>query len=184
MVQFAAWGVSGMIREEALPTMEDEDEDPVVQVAPETIADIPNQAFWVLVHSLIAVGCWMAMFILISLFHPGFMPVPITTALSFSVPFLFGNVIARFKPNEMAPVIWLVGVIWFMSVTLWVLDLPTGPNACNHCDASQKLILTFLSFTQDSGLIDGQGRLLGTWPTVAMIGYSMGSHFALRRRAR
>lgn len=165
-----------------LPTMEDEDDDPVVEVPAEMISDIPHQAFWTMTHTLIALGSWMAMFILISLFHPGFVPIPITTALSFAVPFLVGNIFTRFRPNEMAPATWLVGVIWFMSVTLWILDLPTGPNECLHCDASQKLLLTFVSFTQDSGLIDGQGRLLGTWPTVAMIGYALGAHAVLRRR--
>ncbi len=170
--------------DEALPTMENEDEDPVVEVAPEVIADIPNQAFWTLIHTLIALGAWVAMFILISLFHPGYIPVPITTALSFTIPFLVGNIFTRFRPNEMAPAMWLVGVIWFLSITLWVLDLPTGPNECLHCDASQKLLLTFFSINQDSGLIDGQGRLIGTWPMIALIGYALGSAAVLRRRKR
>ena len=168
--------------EQALPTMEDEDEDPVVDVAPEAIADIPNQAFWTLIHTLIALGAWVAMFILISLFNPGTIPVPVTTVLSFGVPFLVGNIFTRFKRNEMASAMWLVGLIWFLSVTLWVLDLPTGPNECLHCDASQKLYLTFVSLTQDSGLVDGQGRLIGTWPMAALTGYSLGAYAVLRRR--
>jgi hypothetical protein len=173
-----------MFEDDALPTMGSVDADPVVEVAPEAIADIPNQAFWIFVHLLIAIGSWMGMFILISLFHPSYVPVPITTALSFSLPFIVGNIFTRFKPNDMGPALWLVGIIWFLSVTLWVLDLPTGPNSCFHCDTSQKLLLTFVSFTEDSGLIDGQGRLVGTWPTLAMVGYALGSHFALRGRSR
>ena len=168
-------------QDDTLPTMEDEEEDPIVEVAPEAIADIPSQAFWTLIHTLIALGSWVAMLILISLFNPGSVPVPITTALSFSVPFLVGNIFTRFKRNEMASAMWLVGLIWFLSVTLWALDLPTGPNECLHCDASQKLFLTFVSFTQDSGLIDGQGRLIGTWPMAALVGYSLGASMVMRR---
>jgi hypothetical protein len=82
----------------------------------------------------------------------------------------------------MAPYTWLIGLIWFLIICLWILDMPTGPNQCYHCDASQKIYLTFFSFTDDSGLIDGQGRFVGTWPAVAFIGYGIGSGFALKRK--
>jgi hypothetical protein len=32
---------------------------------------------------------------------------------------------------------------------------------------------------EDRGLLDGQGRFLGTWPAVAMIGYSLGAKIGL-----
>jgi len=60
--------------------------------------------------------------------------------------------------------------------------MPTGPNQCYHCDASQKLYLTFFSLNEDSGLIDNQGRMVGTWPAVAFIGYGIGSRLALKKR--
>jgi hypothetical protein len=58
----------------------------------------------------------------------------------------------------------------------------TRPNQCYHCDATQKVYLTFFSRTEDSGLIDGQGRFVGTWPAVAFIGYGICSSLALKRK--
>jgi hypothetical protein len=40
--------------------------------------------------------------------------------------------------------------------------------------------MTFFSLDQDSGLLDGQGRFLATWPAVAMIGYALGAKLGLR----
>ena len=79
-------------------------------------------------------------------------------------------------------VIWLLGVIWFMSAALWVIDLPTAPYQCPHCGAAEKLSRTFFSFPQPSGLIDDDGPFLGTWPAIALIGYSVGARLALKRR--
>lgn len=171
-----------MAEREALPTMEEEDEEVVAEIEEEKIAELPNQAFWVMVHTLIAAGSWIAMLVVVTLFHPLVVPVAVTTALSFTVPFVVGNIFNRFKQNDMGPQLWLVAFIWFMGIVLWVLDMPTGPNECYHCDASQKIFFTFASFTSDSGLIDGQGRLVGTWPTVALIGYAIGSKMALKSK--
>jgi hypothetical protein len=107
----------------------------------------------------------------------------VTLAASFVIPFLVGNIFTRIKQNDMAPYTWLIGLIWFLIICLWILDMPTGPNQCYHCDASQKIYLTFFSLNEDSGLIDGQGRFVGTWPAVAFIGYGIGSGFALKRRS-
>ena len=122
------------------------------------------------------------MMIAISLAKPESVPVLVTLALSFSVPFFVGNLFTRWKPSDMAPYTWLIGLIWFLIICLWVLDMPTGPNQCYHCDASQKLYLTFFSLSEDSGLIDNEGRMLGTWPAVAFIGYGIGARLALKRR--
>jgi len=37
------------------------------------------------------------------------------------------------------------------------------------------------SIPTPSGLIDDDGPFLGTWPAVALIGYSIGAALALRR---
>jgi hypothetical protein len=140
------------------------------------------QIFWVLVHVILAAGSWIAMMFAISFLRPESVPTIITLALSFAIPFVVGNIFTRIKQNRMAPYTWLIGLIWFLIICLWILDMPTGPNQCNHCDASQKLYLTFLSLNKDSGLIDNDGRLIGTWPTVALIGYGIGSSLALKRR--
>jgi hypothetical protein len=153
-----------------------------IQEEEENASNLAEQALWVLIHMLLAIGSWVAMILTVSLARPESVPVIVTTALSFSVPFLVGNIFTRIRQNDMAPYTWLVGLIWFLIICLWILDMPTGPNQCYHCDASQKLYLTFFSLTEDSGLIDGQGRFVGTWPAVAFIGYGIGSRFALRRK--
>jgi len=146
------------------------------------VSTLGEQALWMLIHLVLAAGSWAAMMAAITLAKPDYVPVLITLVLSFSVPFLVGNFFTRWKQNDMAPYMWLVGMIWFLIICLWILDMPTGPNQCYHCDASQKLWLTFFSLNEDSGLIDNQGRMVGTWPAVAFIGYGIGSRLALKKR--
>jgi hypothetical protein len=148
----------------------------------EKVSNLAEQALWVLIHTLLAAGSWAAMMLLITFAKPESVPVLITLALSFTIPFVVGNIFTRIKQDDMAPYTWLVGLIWFLIICLWILDMPTGPNQCYHCDASQKLYLTFFSPSEDSGLIDNEGRLIGTWPAVAFIGYGIGARFALRRK--
>jgi len=148
----------------------------------ERVSTLGEQALWVLIHLVVAAGSWAAMMAAITLAKPDYVPVLVTLALSFSVPFLVGNFFTRWKQNDMAPYMWLVGMIWFLIICLWILDMPTGPNQCFHCDASQKLYLTFFSLNEDSGLIDNDGRMIGTWPAVAFIGYGIGSRLALKKR--
>jgi hypothetical protein len=148
----------------------------------EKVSNLGEQALWVLIHTLLAAGSWAAMMLLITFAKPESVPVLITLALSFTIPFVVGNIFTRIKQDDMAPYTWLVGLIWFLIICLWILDMPTGPNQCYHCDASQKLYLTFFSPSEDSGLIDNEGRLIGTWPAVAFIGYGIGSRFALKRK--
>ena len=162
-----------------MPIETDETE---IQEEEEKVATLAEQALWVLSHVLMALGSWVAMVLFISFLKPESVPVLFTLGLSFAIPFIVGNIFTRIKQNDMAPYTWLIGVIWFLIVCLWVLDMPTGPNQCYHCDASQKMFLTFLSPTEDSGLIDGQGRFVGTWPAMAFIGYGIGSSLALKRR--
>jgi len=148
----------------------------------EKVTNLAEQALWVLIHTLLAAGTWAVMMLLITFAKPENVPVMVTLALSFTVPFLVGNIITRIKQNDMAPYTWLIGMIWFLIICLWILDMPTGPNQCYHCDASQKIYLTFFSPNEDSGLIDNEGRFIGTWPAAAFIGYGIGSRFALKRR--
>jgi hypothetical protein len=147
-------------------------------------SNLVQQAVWIMIHSFLALFTWVAMMALITMLKTDYIPVVVTLALSFVVPFVVGNIFTRIKQNDMAPYTWLIGLIWFLIVCLWILDMPTGPNQCYHCDASQKMYLTFFSPTEDSGLIDGQGRLIGTWPTAALIGYGLGSRFALKKRKK
>lgn len=140
-----------------------------------------SQGLWFLFHALVSVLAWGTLVFAVTLMQPSSVPPLVTLALSFIVPLVAGFIVVRVKPDEIATVIWLAGLVWFLMIGLWVLDMPTGPGACFHCDASQKLWLTFFSLDQDSGLLDGQGRFLGTWPAVAMIAYSIGARVSLNR---
>ena len=159
-----------------------EPEEALIREEERKVSNLAEQGLWVLIHTLIALGSWIAMMVFISILKPESIPVMITLALSLAIPFVVGNVFTRLKPNDMAPHMWLIGLIWFLIVCLWILDMPTGPNQCYHCDAGQKIYLTFFSPTEDSGLIDNQGRLIGTWPAAAFIGYSLGASLALRSK--
>ena len=162
--------------------MSNDAEDVAVQEEEESGSNLAEQAIWVLIHTLLAIGSWAAMMLLITMARPDNVPVLITLSLSFTVPFLVGNIFTRVKQNDMAPYMWLVGLIWFLIICLWILDMPTGPNQCYHCDASQKIFLTFFSPSEDSGLIDNEGRFIGTWPATAWIGYGIGARIALKRK--
>jgi hypothetical protein len=92
-----------------------------------------------------------------------------------------GYIINRFRQDDMAPVVWLIGLIWLLIISLWILDMPTGPNECYKCEAGEKLVRTFFSFPMPSGLIDDDGPFIGTWPAAALLGYSIGARLALKK---
>ena len=89
--------------------------------------------------------------------------------------------ITSFRQDEMATAVWLVGMIWLLIIALWVLDMPTGPDQCFQCGATEKLTRTFFSLPQPSGLIDNDGPFLGTWPAAALAGYSIGARLAMKK---
>jgi hypothetical protein len=60
--------------------------------------------------------------------------------------------------------------------------MPTGPNQCFQCDATEKLTRTFFSLPKPSGLIDNDGPFLCTWPAAAFLGYAIGAGLALKKR--
>ena len=37
------------------------------------------------------------------------------------------------QQDATAPLVWLVGLIWLLIVSLWILDMPTGPNQSGTC---------------------------------------------------
>ena len=143
---------------------------------------LSQQAISFFLHILFALGAWMGMMILGYAIDPHSVNQTIVLLLSILVPLTFGNLITRFKPDEMAGHIWLAGLIWMLIVSLWILDMPTGPNACFECGATEKLTRTLFSFPRPSGLIDNNGPFFGTWPAAALLGYSIGARFVLSRR--
>lgn len=142
---------------------------------------LARQAFSFLLHSLLALGSWIGLMLVGYAVNPVGVPQWMILLLSLAVPLAAGLIIAKIRPDEMATAVWLVGLIWILTTALWILDMPTGPNACFQCGATEKLTRTFLSLPQPSGLIDNDGPFLGTWPAVALVGYSIGAKLGLRR---
>lgn len=146
-------------------------------------AKLGTQAIWFFAHTALAIGSWFALMMLGYTINPLGVPQWAILLLSMGVPLLAGFAFTRARQEEMAVLVWLAGVIWILVVSLWILDLPTGPNFCFQCDATEKLTRTFLSIPRPSGLIDNDGPFIGAWPAAALLGYSIGARFALRRSA-
>ena len=143
---------------------------------------LSQQALSFAVHTILAVVAWLLLMLAGYALNPASVSQAIVLLLSILVPLIAGNIVARFHPDEMATHVWLVGLIWLLIVSLWVLDMPTGPNACYQCSATEKLTRTFFSLPHPSGLIDDNGPFFGTWPAAALLGYSIGARLRLRRR--
>jgi hypothetical protein len=148
----------------------------------EGVSKLPMQAVWFFVHTFLALGAWFALMLAGYALNSSEIPQIAILALSIAVPLVVGMIVIRIHPDEMAATVWLLGLIWLLIVSLWILDMPTGPNACFQCGASEKLTRTFFSLPSASGLIDNDGPFLGTWPAAALFGYSIGAKLALRKR--
>jgi hypothetical protein len=141
------------------------------------------QAASFLAHALLATSSWIALMLVGYAVNPSSVPQTFILLLSIAIPFIVGFAVNHFRQAEMATLVWLLGLIWFMIVALWILDMPNAPNQCLNCTLREKLTRTFFSFPGPSGLIDDDGPFLGTWPVAALLGYSIGARLALRRRA-
>ncbi len=73
-----------------------------------------------------------------------------------------------------------MGLVFFALVCVWVLDLPTGTGLCEKCLALEKLYRTFFDINHGSGLMGGDGLLVGLWIPLSMIGYSLGAIAGLK----
>jgi hypothetical protein len=137
------------------------------------------QVLWFSLHSVLALAAWIALMMGGYALNPVGAPQWAILALSVFVPLIVGFFVTALHKDEMGTMVWLLGIIWILIVALWILDMPTGPNACFHCNATEKLTRTFLTFPRPSGLIDDDGPFVGTWPAAALIGYSIGSGIGL-----
>lgn len=143
---------------------------------------LPQQVVSFLLHTLLALGSWLALMLVGYLLNPAGLPQIIILFLAIVVPLGAGFAVCRVRPDETASLVWLVGLIWFLIISLWVLDMPTGPNQCFQCDATEKLTRTFFSLPKPSGLIDNDGPFIATWPTAALVGYAIGASLSLKRK--
>jgi hypothetical protein len=147
-----------------------------------SIADLGRESLWFLTHTLIAVVLLVFVLGVISLNHPdpnAAMPKLLGTVLVFVVPLIGGFAIAHFQQNDTARYVWISGIVIFSIVCVWVLDLPTGNGLCESCGAVEKLWRTFFTFSHGSGLMGGDGLLVGAWIPLSMIGYGIGANFGL-----
>jgi len=146
-------------------------------------ATFSQQAISFFIHIALALGSWLALMCAGYALNPPAIPQVMIFVLSFLIPFAVGNIFVRFRQDDLAPLVWLIGLIWMLIISLWILDMPTGPNQCFQCDATEKLTRTFFSWPRPSGLIDNDGPFLGTWPAIAFIGYAIGAKLALKKPA-
>ncbi len=150
----------------------------------DSAAKLKRQSVRFVVHSLLALGSWFALMLVGYAANPTGVPQWAILALSAAVPLCAGFVVNRRQQDTVAEAVWLFGLVWLLIIALWILDMPTGPYQCFHCGAAEKLSRTFFSLPQPSGLIDDDGPFLGTWPSAALVGYSIGARLAIRRKSR
>jgi len=146
-----------------------------------SLGDLGHEAFWFLTHTLIAVLMLAIVIVVLSLNHPdpdSTTPKLLATVLVALVPMLGGAIVTRLLQNDIAPYTWISGLVIFSIVCVWVLDLPTGKGLCENCGAVEKLWRTFFTFRHGSGLMGGDGLLIGTWLPLSMISYAIGAKFA------
>jgi hypothetical protein len=147
-----------------------------------SIGDLGRESIWFLTHTLLAVIFLAVTIGVMTLNHPdpdSVTPKLIGSALAFIVPLLGGFFVARMQQNDIARYVWISGLVLFSVVCVWVLDLPTGNGLCETCGAVEKLWRTFFTFTHGSGLMGGDGLLVGAWLPLSMIGYAVGAGFGL-----
>lgn len=145
-----------------------------------SLSKLSRQALWFLIHTVLALASWLFLMLLGYALNPEGISQLLILVVSILVSLAVGHFVTRFHPDDMAAAVWLVGLIWLLIISLWILDMPTGPNQCFQCDATEKLARTFLSIPKPSGLIDDDGPFLATWPAAALFGYSIGAWLALR----
>jgi hypothetical protein len=146
-----------------------------------TVGDLAREAVWFLAHTLIAFVLLAIVIGVMSLNHPdpdSSTPKLLGTVLAFLAPMIGGFLLARIHHNDIAGYTWISGVAIFSIVCVRVLDLPTGNGLCETCGAVEKLWRTFFTFSHGSGLMGGDGLLVGAWIPLSMIGYAIGAKLA------
>jgi len=158
--------------------------DPLIQREDEEnkmATSVPQQAALFALHSFFGLAAWIALMVIGSLLHPPQVSQGLILILCICVPLFAGFAVNRIRQDEVASTVWLFGLVIFLIMAVYVLDLPTGPNACDQCDATDKLVRTFFSMPSPSGLMDNDGPFFATWPAAALIGYSIGAKMGLKQ---
>jgi len=148
------------------------------QYQSKSMRDLGMEALWFLAHTVLAIlslGAILYAGILLRIGDEPIEPKLAGTALAFLFPMGVGFGIARWKRNDIGRYVWISGILLFATVCVWVLDLPTGAGLCEHCGAVDKLWRTFFDVSHGSGLMGGDGLMVGVWIPLALFGYAMGA---------
>jgi len=94
------------------------------------VSKLSRQALWFLIHTVIALASWLALMLVGYALNPPGVSQTLILILSIFVPLVVGHFVTRFHPDDMAAAVWLLGLIWLLIISLWILDMPTGPNQC------------------------------------------------------
>jgi ABC-type transport system involved in multi-copper enzyme maturation permease subunit len=147
-----------------------------------SVGDLGQEALWYFLHTLFAILILAAV---AGTMYAMQLPQDSTNVklagigLSFLIPLIGGFFITKIQKSPVAGYVWILGVILFAVACVWVLDLPTGPGLCDGCGALRKLSRTFFEINNGSGLMGGDGLLVGTLLPLSIIGYSLGAKLAL-----
>ena len=147
-----------------------------------SLSELSIEACWFITHTTIAFLMLVAVLGVMSLNHPdpdSSAPKMLATVLALLAPMAGGFLFARKHRSNIASYVWISGLVIFSIVCVWVLDLPTGNGLCETCGAVEKLWRTFFTFDNGSGLMGGDGVLVGAWIPLSMIGYAIGAGFGL-----
>jgi hypothetical protein len=147
-----------------------------------TAGDLFGEAVRFTLHTLLAVVLLLLVVFAMYLTHPdgdAAGPKMVGTVLALFVPMVAGFLIGRTRRDRTAQFVWISGVVTFAIVSVWVLGLPTGNGLCERCGAIEKLSRTFFEIHNGSGLMGGDGLLVGSWMPLAMIGYAIGAKFGV-----
>jgi len=147
-----------------------------------SVGDLGREALWFAFHTVLAVLTVLAIVAIMWMFHPdpnSVAPKWLATLLAFLVPMLLGFLVTRLTTNDIGRYVWISGLLIFAIVCVWVIDLPTGPGLCEHCTLMERLGRTFFNFQNGSGLMAGNGPLIGTWIPLSLFGYAIGSKGAV-----
>jgi hypothetical protein len=152
------------------------------QSADKTAGELGWEALRFALHTAAAVAVLAALVFGFAMMHPdpdAMAPKVLCTVLTLLLSMLGGLAVAWWRRDPVAKHTWISGLLLFSVMCVWVLDLPTGHGLCENCQAFEKLYRTFFDISHGSGLMGGDGLLLGTWAPLAMIGYAIGARVGL-----
>ena len=149
------------------------------------MGDLGREALWFAAHTLIAVVTLIVVMFAIAFFQPdpnASGPKLMAMALALVVPMAVSFAITKQTRNQIGPYIWISALIVFVAACVWVIDLQTGPGLCQQCGPGhliERIWRTFFSLDNGSGLLGGQGVVIGCWVPLSLVGYSIGARLGL-----